>query len=109
MLAMLPLGTAMIELSRVWMRVVRKPTSATDPAMLSTSIQSPIWKGRSTKIMAEPIRFLTVSCAARARASPPIDTPAIRAVMLTSSRRKTCKIANRKITTCKVRLMMGIN
>ena len=44
--------------------------SSTVPSMSPTTIQSPIWKGRSMRIISPPNRLLAVSWAAREMVRP---------------------------------------
>ena len=67
--------------SRVRMRVERRPTSSTTPSNSPIFIRSPIWKGRSAKMVTEPKRFFRASWAASANASPPRPSPASSAPM----------------------------
>ena len=81
LLASSPLEIATKKPSSVRSRVERKPTDSTVPPIASTLISSPRSNGRSLKIISEPKKFLTVSCAARPIAKPPTPNPAISGVI----------------------------
>src|SRR2546428_6739099 len=66
--------------SSVRTRVLRKPTDSTTPSTWSSLIRSPIRNGLSVRTATAPNKLESVSCAARLRASPPMETEAIRLV-----------------------------
>ena len=63
------------------MLVLRKEMDSTVPSMLLHAIQSPTVKGLSTRITMPAKMLERESLAAREKAKPPIDKPAIKPLM----------------------------
>ena len=89
-------------------RVLRMPTSTTVPSKPFTLIVSPIPKGLSVKMVNAPKIFFTVSCAARAKAIPPMPSVPHNALMSTPTLLRAVTRPMIQIRTRIVRLTTGI-
>ncbi len=89
----LALGRIAIWLSSVRIRVVRSVISSTVPKVSCSSMLSPTWNGRSSRIVMPAIRFWTVSWAANPSAMPAMPRPAMNGATAIPSLSRTATTA----------------